>query len=221
MLNTITRRGAAATAAALVLMACTAKERRNPDSAAAARTDSAMRQAGAATESTAHGMESTAVGAVKRGGWTDSSIVGFAQAANMGEVEEGRLAQQKATIPAVKAFGRQMVTDHQAMLDETRSLARKLNVAADTTADDVRDLVKGTRDQITDLTDKKPGHDWDEDYIEKQIDNHKKVLDKLQDAAKNTTNADLRAALEKSSGKVQEHLTKAQAIKDNQLKVTS
>ena len=44
------------------------------------------------------------------------------------------------------------------------------------------------------------------------------MLDKLQDAAKNTNSAELRAAIEKASGKVQEHLTKAQSIKENELK---
>jgi len=39
------------------------------------------------------------------------------------------------------------------------------------------------------------------------------VLDKLQDAAKNTNDADLRGGLEKATGKVQEHLTKAQDLK--------
>jgi hypothetical protein len=49
------------------------------------------------------------------------------------------------------------------------------------------------------------------------IDDHQKVLDKLQDAAKNTTNADLRRA-RKATGEVQQHLTKAQDIKTNVLK---
>ena len=51
--------------------------------------------------------------------------------------------------------------------------------------------------------------------MEKMIDDHQKVLDKLEDAAKNTTHADVRAALTKATGKVQEHLTKAQSIKAN------
>ncbi|MFL5574943.1 MAG: DUF4142 domain-containing protein [Gemmatimonadaceae bacterium] len=177
-----------------------------------------MHRVGAATDTAAHRMDSATAGTEKRGGWTDASILGFTRAANMGEVEEGRLGERKATNPAVKAYARQIVADHQALLTEGQTLARKITVAADTTADDVRDVMKSSRDEVKDLTDKKPGRDWDEDFVEKQIDGHKKVLDKLQDAAKNTTNADLRAALEKASGKVQQHLTKAQDLKDNQLK---
>jgi putative membrane protein len=74
------------------------------------------------------------------------------------------------------------------------------------------------RDELKDLNDKAAGADWDAAFIDKEIDGHQKVLDKLQDASKNSNDADLRAALEKASGKVQQHLTKAQDIKANKLK---
>ena len=44
------------------------------------------------------------------------------------------------------------------------------------------------------MTDKAKGADWGKNYIDKMIDDHQKVLDKLQDAAKNTNDADVRSA---------------------------
>ena len=129
-----------------------------------------------------------------------------------------QLAEKKATNPKVKAFARELVTDHRAMTTDGKSMAAKLNTTADTTADPAHDLLNHSRDEVKDLTDKAAGADWDKDFINKTIDDHQKVLDKLQDAAKNTTNTDLRAALEKATGKVQQHLTKAQDIKNNVLK---
>lgn len=157
---------------------------------------------------------------VARGGWTETSIVGYTIAADTGEIALGRLAEKKATNPAVKAFAREMVTDHTAMLKADHALHGKLKVNLDSTAigDDAHDMNNHARDEIKDLTDKKAGADWDKDYIDKMIDDHQKVLDKLQDAAKNNTNADVSAALTKATGKVQEHLTKAQDIKANKLK---
>jgi putative membrane protein len=185
-----------------------------------ARTDTATAGgAVAGSDTTARGADT---GAAARGGsrgnWTDAQILAFASAANSGEIAEGRLAERKATNPAVKAFARQMVADHSAMLAEGKSFASKNNIRPDTTKDDVTDLKKDSRDLVKDLTNKKAGKDWDEDYIEHEIDGHKKVLDKLQDAEKATTNADLKAMLTKAVGKVQEHLTKAEDIKDNKLK---
>lgn len=196
------------TLAVLVLAACEKTQR---------AADTALAQAGSAMD-TAMTRVDSAAGSLAGGAWTDASIVGYATAANMGEINEGELAAKKATNPAVKAFARQMVTDHKAMLSDTKALATRLNMFADTTRGDIRDLSDHSRDELRDLTDKAAGKDWDVDYIDHQIDEHQKVLEKLQDLSKDATNADLRAALVKATGKVQEHLTKAQTIKENQLK---
>jgi putative membrane protein len=149
---------------------------------------------------------------------SDAAVLGFATAANNGEIALGQLGITKATNPAVKAFARRMVTDHKAMLADAKKLETKVGAMADTTANDAKDLMNHGKDEIKDLTDKAAGADWDKDYMNKMVDDHQKVLDKLQDAAKNNTNADVRAALEKATGKVQQHLTKAKDIVSNTLK---
>jgi len=206
-----------ALAALLALGACKGRAGDAADTTAA-RIDTAVARTGAAVDTAARRVDSAAGSLAKRGGWTSASVLGFEAAASAGEIREGELAARKATTRAVKAFAREVVADHRAMIRDGKALATKLNVTPDTADDDVRDVVKNAADDIKDLTDKKAGLDWDEAYIDNQIDDHKHVLDKLQDAAKNTTDADLRASLEKATGKVQEHLTKAQAIKDNELK---
>jgi putative membrane protein len=214
-----------AAAAVLTLCACSPKDRNTADSAAdttasrvGAAMDTAAKRVGAAADTAARRVDSAAGSVVKRGGWTDASVLGFIGANNAGEVRESQLAAKKATNPAVKKFAQQMVTEHRALALEMRSLAGKMSVTPDTTDDDVHDVMDKARDQIKDLTDKKAGADWDKQYIDNQIDDHKDLLDKLQDAAKNTNSAELRAAIEKATGKVQEHLTKAESIKANELK---
>lgn len=150
--------------------------------------------------------------------WTDGQILAFAAAASTGEIEQAKLAEKKASNSAVRAFARQMVTDHEAMLREGNAFAKKNAITPDTTKDAVTDLMKGARDAMKDLTEKPAGKDWDASYMDKQIDAHKTVLDKLQDAENATTNAALKDMLNKAVGKVQSHLTKAQDIKSNQLK---
>ena len=212
-------------AVVLTLCACSKRDRAAADSAAdttanrvGAAVDTAASRVGAAADTAARKMESAAGRVVKRGGWTDASVFGFIGANNAGEVRESQLAAKKATNPAVKKFAQQLVTEHRALALEMKSLAAKLSVTPDTADGDVHAVMDNARDQIKDLTDKPAGADWDKKYIDNQIDDHKDLLDKLQDAAKNTTSADLRAAIEKATGKVQEHLTKAQSIKENELK---
>jgi len=205
----------------LTLCACGPRDRSADDTTAkqaGAAVDTAAGRVGAAADTAARATEPAAASAVKRGGWTDASILGFIGANNAGEVRLGQLAAKKATNPAVKKFADQLVTAHRTLALEMRSLAGKLSVTPDTADGDVHDVMDKGRDQIKELTDKPAGADWDKKYIDNQIDDHKDMLDKLQDAAKNTNSAELRAAIEKASGKVQEHLTKAQSIKENELK---
>ena len=205
----------------LTLCACSQRDRSAADTTAnraAAAVDTAAGRVAAAADTTARRTESAAGSVAKRGGWTDASVLGFIGANNAGEVRESQLAAKKATNPAVKKFAQQLVTEHRALALEMRSLAMKLSVTPDTVDGDVHDVMDHARDQIKELTDKPAGADWDKKYIDNQIDDHKDMLDKLQDAAKNTNNAELRGAIEKASGKVQEHLTKAQGIKENELK---
>jgi putative membrane protein len=203
--------------ALVALGACKTRERDVSDTLAA-RTDTATNRVGAKVDTAMHRVDSAAGSLARRGGWTSASILGFATAASTAEIREGELAVRKATNAAVKSFARQVVADHRSMVTDGKALASKLSVTPDTADDDVRDLAKHSADDIKDLTDKPAGLDWDRDYIDKQIKDHKDVLDKLQDAAKNTTDTQLRASLEKATGKVQEHLTKAQDLKDNALK---
>ena len=54
--------------------------------------------------------------------------------------------------------------------------------------------------------------------MSKQVDEHKAVLDKLQNFEKSTTNTKLKDMLNTAVGKVQSHLTKAQDVNDNKIK---
>jgi len=152
--------------------------------------------------------------------WTDESIIAYLRAANRDEIKVNELAAKKATTPAVKEFARTMVADHRAALKELESMIPKTKahdsthaMAKDSMHEKAHDVMDKSKDEIKDLTDKDAGVDWDKDYLAMQIDEHKDVLDKLQDAAKNTTDKDLQKMLIKVSGSVQEHLTKAEAIK--------
>jgi putative membrane protein len=194
-------------ALAVTIGACAKKD------AATGDTTAVRDSAGPRRDSSMVGMRHDSTGA-QTNGWTDGHILAYAAAANTGEIAEGKAAQAKARDAGVKAFARQMATDHQAMLAEGTAFAKKHNVVPDTAQDDVRGLMNDSRDHLKDLGGKAAGADWDKAFLDDEIDGHQKVLDKLQDAAKNTTNVDLQAMLVKASGKVQEHLTKARALKE-------
>jgi putative membrane protein len=177
---------------------------------AAARTDSAAGR----VDSAANAMAIDSANRMNAAGsWTNDRIFGYVHNANNGEIALGKLAATKATNSQVKAFGSQMAKDHQAMMGDAHALMGKVNAAADSTWDDAKDLAGDGTEKLRELTDKERGADWDKNYIESQVDMHQRVLDKLTDAAKNSTDTSITNALTKSTAKVQEHLTKAQSIK--------
>jgi putative membrane protein len=203
----------ATTVAALLLVASVAACKKEQTSngvdttaAAAARVDTAMTPG---NPSAAPGTTAT----TPASNWTSPNVIGFAEAANNGEIALGKLGEKKATSADVKAFAKMMVTDHSAMLSDTKKLGTKLAATPDTTFGDTHDLMNHGNDEVKELTDKAAGADWDKNYMDKMIDDHQKVLGKLQDAAKSSTDADVQKALEGATAKVQAHLTKAQDIK--------
>jgi putative membrane protein len=185
--------------------ACKSKDNYASTDTTAARTDSAAGR-----------IDSTAMAspmATTSGKWTNNQIFGFAHNANNGEIAQAKLAETKAANPQVKAFARQLVKDHEAMMAQAHSVFGKLNAAPDTVFDDARDLAKEGGEELKELTEKPAGAGWDKEFIDVQIKAHKKVLDELQEAAKNTTDSTVTNALAKTTAKVQEHLTKAETLK--------
>ena len=187
---------------------------------ACSKADRTADTAAARTDSAAGRLDSTAMArtdsgmnmAHNAGSWTNDHIFGFAHNANEGEIALGKLASTKATNPKVKEFGAEMVKDHQAMMKDAHALMEKVKATADSTWDDVKDLANAGNDKLKELTEKARGADWDKNYIDNQVDAHQKVLDKLNDAAKNNTDSTITSALAKTTAKVQEHLTKAKSI---------
>jgi putative membrane protein len=202
-----------ALSAAALLVGCKAKENASTDTSTAAGavatgSDSANR---AKTDS------ANAAANNNNNNWTDGQILAFATAANKGEIAEGKIAETKATNPKVKSYARTLVTDHTTLLNEGNAFAKKNNITPDSTKSDVQDLQKDAQSDIQDMNSKAKGKDWDKDFVDKEIDGHQKVLQKLQQAQSSTQNAQLKEMLTKAEAKVQEHLQKAQALKDSTL----
>jgi putative membrane protein len=193
------------------LAACSKADRTASADTAAARTDSAAGRVDSAANAS---MDSTHAAMNNTGAWSNDKFFGYAHNADNGEIALGKLASTKATNASVKAYGKEMVKDHSAMMTEMHTLMGKLNAKADSTWDDAKSIASDGTDKLRELTDKAAGADWDKNYIENQIDTHQRVLSKLTDAAKNNTDKTVTDALAKATSKVQEHLTKAQALNE-------
>ena len=141
--------------------------------------------------------------------YSDANAVAFIQTVNTGEVEAAQLAKTKATSGEIKAFARQMEMDHAAMKTEVAAAAERLGLS--TTATD-EDVLEDHQDDMRALNDAKVGNDFDDKYIDEQVEAHKDALDKIDDAIEKTQNAEFKALLQKARGAVDGHLKHAEQL---------
>ena len=123
----------------------------------------------------------------------------------MTEVKLGQMAQDKGTTQRVKDFGGMMVKDHSAAGDELKGLAGQKNVTLPST------VGADHQKKIDDLN-KKAGKDFDRAYIKAMVDGHQSAVNDFEKASKNTTDADVKAWVDKTLPTLRMHLDSAKAI---------
>jgi len=141
--------------------------------------------------------------------YSDANAVAYLQTVNTGEIESAALAKTKARDAEIKAYARQMETDHTQMKNEVAEAAQRLGLSASATNQDV---LESHQENMRELNEAQAGNDFDDKYIDAQVEAHREALDKLDDAIEKTQNAEFRALLEKARGAVDGHLKKAEQL---------
>lgn len=123
------------------------------------------------------------------------------------EVELGNLAQQKATNQRVKDFGAMMVRDHSKVNDNLRSMATARNISIPATMGE--DKMK----MVNDLREKN-GADFDREYIDHMVSDHKDDVSLFEDMANNGKDEGLRSFASTTLPILRAHLDSAQNIQN-------
>jgi putative membrane protein len=201
--------------AAITLAGC-GKGNAGADSAATATTsDSSAGVMANPTDSTQNAM---AGGANAGGANTGTSNLSAANIAsligltNASEIEAGKLASTKATNADVKAFAKQMVTDHQAMQKSLDSVTAATNLKPEAPQQLSDEKQRASQQTITTLNSTAKGAEFDKAYITSQVQAHQQALNDLQGFSTTATDPQLKAAINAAIPKVQQHLDKAQQI---------
>lgn len=182
-------------AAALALAACAQTETTEETAA----TETAETTAGepAATGAMAESAPGTAAGA--------QGFVDQAAASDMFEIEAGKLAQQKGTDPAIKAFGAMMVSEH------TKSTADLKTAASE--AGGLTVAPKLNPKQQSDFTALQGASgNFDALYKQQQVAAHEAALALLQAQAASGDAAPLKAFAAKTAPVVEKHLDEARKL---------
>ena len=141
----------------------------------------------------------------------DAQIAHIVVTANQVDIDAGKLAQKKAKRADVKAFGKQMVTDHTAVNKQAVALAKKLKVTPEDNPTS-QSLKAGGDANVKKLKTLK-GDAFDKAYVDQEVTYHEAVLDAIDKVLiPNAKNAELKALIEKVRPAIDGHLQHAKMV---------
>jgi putative membrane protein len=149
-----------------------------------------------------------AVGAVSAA--TTTTAGGFVTAAatsDMFEIQAAKMAEQKATNPAVKKFAAKMIHDHTASTHKLQALLAKGGINA-TPPTDLDERRKGLLDNLA----KAKPEDFDKMYVDQQVAAHDEALTLLKGYIDHGDNDALKGFASSILPTVQEHDGMAKAL---------
>lgn len=139
----------------------------------------------------------------------DADFAVKAAAGSMMEVELGKLAVAKGVSTAVKKFGQSMIDDHSTANEELKALAATKNIALPVAMGD-------DKQEVVNKLNEKQGAEFDKEYIDYMVKDHKDDIDLFEDESEKGNDADVKNW---AAGKVpilRHHLQMAEEI-DNVL----
>ena len=150
-------------------------------------------------------------GAFAQGGPTDPQIAHIVVTANQVDIDAGKLAESMGANTDVKAFGKQMVTDHTGVNQQAVALVTKLKVTPEDNPTS-QSLKSGGEDNVKHLKTLK-GAAFDKAYIDHEVAYHEQVLGAIDKTLiPNAKNEELKALIVKVRPAFVGHLEHAKKI---------
>ena len=124
----------------------------------------------------------------------DAQIAAIVVTANQVDIDAGKIAQRSGHSQDVKAFGKQMVTDHTGVNKQAVALVKKLKVTPEKNPTS-ESLQSGGNENVKALRGLK-GASFDKAYIDHEVAYHEQVIDALDKTLiPNEQNDELKALL--------------------------
>jgi putative membrane protein len=137
----------------------------------------------------------------------DAQFMVHAASGGLMEVALGQAAQTLASNPQVKEFGSMMVRDHTRANDDLKTAAAARNITIPASMGN--DEQKKTDDLM-----KKTGNDFDRDYMDMMVSDHKKDIKEFEDASEDAHDPGIKAFALKTLPVLRTHLDSAISIND-------
>lgn len=110
---------------------------------------------------------------------SEPQIIAVAEAANAGEVAQGKLAENKAKKQPTKSFADLIVAEHEEANQKVESLAEELHASPKPSR--LADQIKKDGDAVQRKLNQTAAAVFDRVYLQSQIDEHREVLKMIDD----------------------------------------
>jgi putative membrane protein len=136
----------------------------------------------------------------------DQRILTALAQANLAEISTGKIAQDKAQSPEVKAFAQQMVDEHSKGLQAVQQVAQSKEVTLPTEPDSKHQALAAKLNQLS-------GPAFDRAYLARAgVGDHEAAHKQLRKAAKAARDPDVKALVAQLQPTVDQHLSKVQQL---------
>ena len=133
----------------------------------------------------------------------DRRFMDKAAQGGMAEVKLGQLAQEKGSSPAVKDFGKRMVTDHSKANDQLKNIASQKGVNLPG-AIDAKD--QATYDRLSKLS----GSEFDNEYMRDMVKDHQMDVNEFRHEQQTAKDTDVKSFAQQTLPTLEQHLSLAQ-----------
>jgi len=141
-------------------------------------------------------LSATPLALAQSAGPSDAQIAAIVVTANQVDIDAGKLAESMSANKDVKAFGKQMVTDHTGVNKAATDLVTKLKVKPEDNPT-TQSLKKGGQENVANLKTLK-GAAFDKAYVDHEVVYHQQVIDAIDKTLiPSAQNAELKALLVK------------------------
>jgi putative membrane protein len=143
---------------------------------------------------------------------TEGQMAKVADVVNTAEVEQGKLAQNRAKSARVRAFAAKMVKHHQQAKNEQALLVKRLGLAPADSSEAA--ALKAEGDAGLTRLRGASGADFDTAYLDSQVTAHEKVLATIDEQLlPSATSSEVRRALQVAREAVASHLAEAKTLR--------
>ncbi|MGE5403035.1 MAG: DUF4142 domain-containing protein [Ignavibacteriales bacterium] len=175
------------------------------DACSSTRSTGSTGNSGTGTTSTGTNTAGENVGSTTTGASVNREFVDNAASGGMMEVELGTIALERASSQEVKDLARHIMDDHTKANEQLKSIAAKENIPVPgVLKDDQRDNI----DKLSKLS----GSDFDKEYVDLMVKDHKDDIKEFEDMAQNAQSPGLKAFAQQTLPVLKDHLQMAQTV---------